>query len=143
LSGTRGHGRRPDRWIAAAVLLASGCAEDAPETISREAFVETYVALRVAELTEPGTGVISEEARERVLKEQGVTEEELFGFVEVYGGEVVFMKELWNDVEKRMDDLRAPPDTTGTGDGAGGDPAASLPNPRHLTPTRSWPEASS
>ena len=114
-------------WIAVAVLLTSGCAEEVPETISREAFVETYVALRVAELTEPGVEMISEEARERVLEEQGVTEEELFGFVEVYGGDVVFMKELWKDVEERMDELREPPGTTGTGEGAGGDPAASLP----------------
>lgn len=100
--------------LAAAVLLAPGCAADAPETISREAFIETYIALRVAELTGPGDGdMISAEVRERVLGEQGVTEEDLFGFAAVYGGDVDFMKAVWRDVEKRMEKLRNPPDTTG------------------------------
>jgi len=104
--------------LAAAVLLAAGCAEDAPETISRDAFIETYIALRVAELTEPGDDdeMISAEARERVLGEQGVTEEDLFGFVEVHGGDVDFMKAVWQEVEKRMEALRNPPDTTGAAD---------------------------
>ena len=110
-------------WIAAALLVVSGCEPAPPETISREAFIEAYVALRVAELTEPGDEMISAEARERVLAEQSVTEEELFGFVEVYGGDVDFMKEVWRDAEKRMEALRNPPDTTGVG----GDTAASLP----------------
>ena len=33
--------------------------------------------------------MISAETRERVLREQGVTEEELFRFVEVHGGDVI------------------------------------------------------
>ena len=110
-------------WIAAAVLLAAACDPDAPEAITREAFIETYVALRVAELTDQGDGMISAEARERVLDEQGVTEEELFGFVGVHGGDVDFMKALWEEVEERMKALRDPPDTTEVGEGAGGPPA--------------------
>ena len=125
-------------WVAGALLVVSGCEPEAPETISREAFIEAYVALRVAELTDPGDEVISAEARERVLQEQDVTEEELLGFAEVYGGDVDFMKDVWQDVEKRMEDLRNPPDTTGVGGEAGGETAAS----HGLTPTRSWPGAS-
>ena len=111
----RGGRARRAGGLVAAVLLAAGCAEDAPETIGREAFIETYIALRVAELTEPGEDgeMISAEARERVLSEQGVTEEDLFGFVEVHGGDVDFMKAVWQEVEKRMENLRNPPDTTG------------------------------
>ena len=52
--------------VAAALLAAAGCEEEGPETIGREVFVETYVALRVAELTERGDDRISAEARERV-----------------------------------------------------------------------------
>lgn len=131
---------RPPGWVLAGMLLHAGCAEDMPDTISRETFIETYVALRVAELTDQGDEMISAETRERVLREQGVTEEELIGFADVHGGDLHFMKELWKEVGKRMEALRNPPDTTGAGEGAGGDPAASLPDPRHLTPTRSWPE---
>ena len=114
-------------FLGAALIFATGCAGDAPETISREAFIETYVALRVAELTESGGEVISAETRDRVLEEQGVTEEDFFGFAEVHGGDVDFMKEVWDDVEKRMEVLRNPPDTTGAGGEAGGDPEASSP----------------
>ncbi len=145
-NGTAGprHGRAGAAGrVAVAILLAAGCAEDARDTIGREAFIETYVALRVEELTEPGNEVISKEARERVLLERGVTEEELFAFVEVHGGDVDFMKELWEEVERRMKAMRNPPDTTGAGEGAGGDRAAVLPTRSGLTPTRSWPAASS
>ena len=119
--------RRPARrlaraaaWLATAALPAAACGPDVPETIGREAFIDAYVALRVAELTDRENEVISAEARERVLEDQGVTEEELFGFVEVHGGDVDFMKELWKEVERRMEDLRNPADTTGTGGEAGG-----------------------
>lgn len=91
-----------------------GCAADGEtRLISREEFVEAYVALRLAALEESGGSdgtPISPEARERTLAEQGVTEEELFRFAEIRGGDVVYMKELWSDVERRMDELRLPPD---------------------------------
>ena len=91
-----------------------GCAADGEtRLISREEFVEAYVALRLAALEESGgsDGVpISPEARERVLAEQGVTKEELSRFAEIKGGDVVYMKELWRDVESRMEELRLPPD---------------------------------
>ena len=134
VAGLPRHGEpRGGGWLAAAFVLAAGCAEGVPETIGREAFIETYVALRVAELTETGGEIISPEERDRVLDEQGVTEEELFGFVEVHGGDVDFMKELWKEVEERMEVLRNPPDTTGGGGEAGGDREASSPySPRTI-----------
>ena len=104
--------------VARATLLllaaaTAGCGSDGePRTISRDAFVETYVALRLAALEESGgseVAPISPEARERVLDEQGVTSEELFHFVELRGGDVVFMQELWREVERRMEDARPPP----------------------------------
>lgn len=91
-----------------------GCAADGePRSISREEFVETYAALRLAALEESAgsdSTPISPEARERTLAEQGVTEEELLRFAELKGGDVVYMKELWSDVELRMGELRLPPD---------------------------------
>ena len=89
-----------------------GCAADGDtRVISREEFVEAYVALRLAALEESDGSddtPISPEARERVLDEQGVTEEELLRFAEIRGGDMVYMKELWSDVERRMGELRPP-----------------------------------
>lgn len=134
-------GWRRARFVAAALLVAAGCEENGgPETISREVFVETYVALRVAELRERRDDGISAEARERVLAEQGVTEEELLTFAEVHGRDVNFMEQVWDEVETRLDEKRNTPGIPGVRSGAGGDPAASSPS---LTPTRSWPAASS
>ncbi len=97
--------------VAAALLLAAGCEEGgAPETIGREVFVETYVALRVAELSERADDGISAGARERVLAENGVTEEELLAFAEVHGPDVNFMERVWEDVESRLEEIRNAPD---------------------------------
>ena len=99
--------------LVGAVGFVGCAADDELRSISREEFVEAYVALRLAALEESGGSdrtPISPEARERTLAEQGVTEEELFRFAEIKGGDVVFMKELWSDVERRMGELRLPPD---------------------------------
>ena len=99
--------------LIGAVGLVGCAADDEPRLISREEFVEAYVALRLAALEESGGSErtpISPEARERTLAEQGVTEEELLRFAEIKGGDVVYMKELWRDVERRMGELRLPPD---------------------------------
>ncbi len=106
--------RRAWAWCVAAALVApAGCEEEeAPvETISREAFVETYVALRVAQLRGAFGDPLPAEDRERVLAGQGVTEEELLTFAEVHGPDVGFMERLWEDVEKRLEEVRNAPDS--------------------------------
>ena len=102
-------------WFAGAVLLvAAGCEGEAPaETISREVFVETYVALRVEQLRGSGSDRLPAADRERVLAENGVTEEELLAFAEVHGRNPQFMEMLWADVETRLEALRNAPDMTG------------------------------
>ena len=92
--------------------LAAACAPAEPETISRETFVETYVALRAAELRSSGA-VIPDEDRERVLAEMAVSEEDLLAFAEVHGDDVLFMEAVWTDVQSRMAELSSRPDTTG------------------------------
>ena len=92
--------------------LAAACTPAEPATISRESFVQTYVALRAAELRSSGA-VIPDEDRERVLAEMGVSEEDLLAFAEVHGGDVLFMEAVWTDVQNRLVELSSRPDTTG------------------------------
>ena len=80
-------------------------------TISQEAFIETYIALRVVGLRAPQQ-LISQEDRERILSEQGVTEEELLAFVDVHGQDVERMQDIWNEVESRLEELRTRSDSS-------------------------------
>lgn len=103
--------------VLAALLLGAGCGGDgsAPvaeeETISQEAFVEAYIALRVVGLRAPQQ-LIPPEDRQRVLSEQGVTEDELLEFVEVHGQDVERMQDIWNEVERRLEELRTRSDSS-------------------------------
>ena len=130
----------PIRAGAGAILvlalpsLLSGCGAreeaEAPdrETISQEAFISTFVALRRGALASE-EGVITGEQRERILAEQGVTEEELLTFVEVHGRRIDFMEGVWNEVEARVlgrdeadtldPDDESPPDTLPGEEGPG------------------------
>ena len=89
---------------AAVVLAATGCEPEVPLAIDREVFVQTYVALRVAELRSPGA-VIPDADRDSVLAESGVTEEDLVTFAEVHGGDPVFMEGVWTEIQNRIIEL--------------------------------------
>lgn len=71
--------------------------------MSREAFVDVYVALRRGGL-QSAQGVVSASERERILAEHGATEEALLGFAEAHGGDAAFMKEVWDEVEQRLEE---------------------------------------
>ncbi|NNM34413.1 MAG: hypothetical protein HKO53_15150 [Gemmatimonadetes bacterium] len=107
---------RRGTWLAA-LLVAAACGGDgaAPvageETISQEAFIEAYIALRVVGLRAPQQ-LISPEDRLRVLEEQGVTEEQLLEFVEVHGEDLLRMQRIWNEVESRLEELRTRSDSS-------------------------------
>jgi hypothetical protein len=107
-TSTRGR-RRLARWGTLAVGLASlaaGCDNRIPtsreeEAIARDRFISTMVELRVAAQRSP-TGLATEAERDRILTEQGVTADELRQFVEVHGGNVPMMAEVWIEVERRI-----------------------------------------
>ena len=106
----------PRRGRAGALLtLLVGLAcqgESSPtQTISRDQFIDTYVALRVEGLRSEQQ-VISPEARARVLDAHGLTEGELLEFAETMGGDVDFMRDVWNEIEQRLEDLRTEPDSS-------------------------------
>ncbi len=94
--------------LALAALGAAACGAS-PDTISRDEFVASYVALRVAELEEAGN-VIPDEVRDSVLAARGVTEEDLDAFVEAHGRDVVFMQGVWTEVDSLMSERAGGPE---------------------------------
>ena len=97
-----------------AVLACGACQSDgaAPEedTISKDAFVQAYVALRTVGLRAPNQ-LLPDEDRTRILLDEGVTEEELFAFAEIHGRDVVYMRDVWNEIEERLAALRVEADS--------------------------------
>ncbi|MDX1566375.1 MAG: hypothetical protein R3223_01160 [Longimicrobiales bacterium] len=97
--------------LGSLLLVLGACGgeptDDAPEpTISREAFVSTYVDLRMAALRSPETEITPEE-RSRILEEHGVTSEELLRFVEVLSrDDPRAMQEIWAEVQDRIQQAR-------------------------------------
>lgn len=93
----------------------SACREPEPETVDRQVFIEAYARVRERALTSPDA-TISPADREAILSELGVTEADLEAFVEAHATDVTFMRDVWADVEARLDvnDLNEPaPDTVG------------------------------
>jgi hypothetical protein len=104
-------------FILLTLLLVGACSRESAgvpseETISREAFVQAYVDLRAAALANTRV-TISLEERDRILREAGLTEEDLLKFVEVRGTDVQLMKEIWEEVDSLIQVLRDPPDDPG------------------------------
>ena len=91
-------------WAA----LACGGGEVAPETtaLDRETFIRSWVDLRVAAVRsgEP----LTDSLRSVVLDRQGVTEEELMEFAEVRGDDLAYMRDLWSEVEARLQNEQVP-----------------------------------
>lgn len=94
--------------LAGACLLV-GCTRPDPSapgaTLDREAFIATYVDLRMTALA-ASEALISDSARAGVLERHGVTENQLTGFVEAHGADVTFMRSVWDEVERRLDAQR-------------------------------------
>jgi len=92
-------------------LLAAGCGADRPtregKTIAPEVFIETYVELRRAARALDDSAAWEARKRE-ILNAHGVTEEALEAFVEARGGDVLFLKALWDTIEARLESANAP-----------------------------------
>jgi hypothetical protein len=76
------------------------------ETISRQQFIEAYHQLRREGLRSP-TMEIGLEARDRILEELGLTEDDLLTFADVWGSNPEVMVSIWEEVDSlmRMDRL--------------------------------------
>ena len=102
-------------FITALLVLCSGCSKErtaAPTgVIDREVFIATYVDLRDGALGNQ-LKVLSDEQRERILREHGVTEEQLLAFAEAWGADTEYMTKVWDEVKARMTPLGPAPDST-------------------------------
>ena len=100
--------------VTALLIPLSGCQGDSAspiqDTIDREMFIDTYVALRVEGLAAPNQ-IIPPEVRDRILADRGLDADDLLAFTEVYGADVDFMRDVWDEIEERLEDLRTRPDT--------------------------------
>ena len=90
----------------AAVLwgCAGGGPTPAPTTISKEKFVTTYVKLREAAVAVDSAGLDS--ARAAILRQAGVTQQDMLAFADAHGRDVAFMKDVWEEVEQRLEEDR-------------------------------------
>jgi hypothetical protein len=123
LSLRHGFHARAALLLAAGLLLGScgsGTTPDTgPATIDPATFIATYVDLRLAVL-QPEPGKMNDSIRSAILARHGVTERQLEDFVKVHGSDVVYMRSIWEKVQKRMQDTR-PNGTDGpSGSTAGG-----------------------
>lgn len=86
--------------LAAAVVACGG--SERTDVIDRETFIETYVDLRISALDTDSARLAADD-RETILARHGVSEDDLVEFVEAYASELEFMRDVWNEVEVRMD----------------------------------------
>lgn len=80
--------------------------------LDRETFIDVYVELRVMALHEGAPGLTDEE-RQEVLERHQVTEEQLLEFADFHGGDLPFMREVWDEIETRLDAYRTEPSEEG------------------------------
>lgn len=96
--------------LALCLSCTSGGPEGATEdVIARQTFVDVYVQLRVAALQNPTEDLPLEE-RDRILQDAGVSDDDLIRFIEVRGGEVQFMRQLWEEVDSLIKEVGNPSD---------------------------------
>ena len=70
-----------------------------PDVIDRDTFITVFVDLRLAAV-ESEDFVITDSARDQILSSHGIDSESLVLFADVYGSDVEFMRDVWNDVER-------------------------------------------
>jgi len=92
---------------ALAVLSTGACQAEGGDSllVDRGTFIDAYVELRVAALRNQGE--LPEGRREEILRDHGVTDDQLVAFAEGHGAELEFMRDVWNEIEARIES--APP----------------------------------
>lgn len=78
-----------------------GASEGEGDTMDRETFIATYVMLRQTALSST-SGEITDADRDRILAGAGVTTDGMEAFVAEHGDDPLFMRGVWDEVERRM-----------------------------------------
>lgn len=104
--------------LAVALLFGPSCTSRGSEggqgaIISREAFIQAYVELRVEALGSPGEE-LPLERRDQILGNLGLDEEDLLDFVEARGRDIQFMRRVWEEVDSIMTERRGIPEAPGS-----------------------------
>ena len=91
------------------VLCLSACWDGADglrarDIISQESFIAAYVDLRVAALT-TDDGKITDAGRTAVLARYEVSDTDLLDFAEYHAQDLAFMRDVWDEIEVRLDTL--------------------------------------
>jgi hypothetical protein len=93
----------PLRLAAGALLVGClACGGGGDRAIDRQVFIDTWVDLRIAALQTDSQRLAASD-REEILQRHGVTVEDLTRFAETHATDLDFMRDLWNDVELRLD----------------------------------------
>lgn len=93
--------------VGSAALFACGNSAE-PEiegVITRDQFIEAYIELRFSALRNQDEQILAED-RERILAGRGLTPEDLLEFVDAHGRNIEFMQEVWDEVERGMEERR-------------------------------------
>lgn len=108
--------------LVGAVIIASACAPGPSEVaipadlLDRDAFIEALLELRMGALDNAAWKMRVSE-RDSILSARGLTAEDIEEFVEFHGRDVMFMKDLWEDVDGRLLELLAPPPDSTSSEG--------------------------
>ena len=90
-------------YLLVTLLLSANCSTDKKsEVIDREVLVGVYSDLRIAAV-ETDSGSISFSGRDSILDAIDVTEQDLTLFLQAHVEDLEFMRDVWNDIELRMD----------------------------------------
>ncbi len=91
--------------VTAAAACGSGVG-NSPDPIESEVFIQTYIDLRTSAL-DADSQRLAPGDREAILREHSVTAEELTHFANSHGSDLDFMRDVWNEVELRLDRMPA------------------------------------
>jgi hypothetical protein len=88
--------------LSAAILSMWTCTEETVAPVDRETFIQVYLELRVAALDSEDASIVQVD-RERILEKYGITAEDMVAFADAHGSDVDYMRDLWNEIEIRLD----------------------------------------
>ncbi len=86
--------------IAVSTFINGSCTNYPEEMVSpeinREAFINTYIILSAADMT-------NLEARDSIFHSLNISSDDLEAFVNFHGSDVDFMAEIWDEIEAGID----------------------------------------